>query len=82
MLSVLKLPMEENKVKVRFPWWHALSTKDVDVATLIGNIEEELNKTIPEVPQTYEVPTEEVAFYYNKISAQILHVIGNIIKPN
>lgn len=70
-------PERDGKVKIRFPWWSFLASKTTDTASLETQIETELDATIP-VADTDDRPTEEVAFYYNKIQAQTLKVISSI----
>lgn len=69
-----------DRVKVRFPWWHVFATKDTDSAELSAQIEGDLSAKIPEATDTEDRPTEEVAFYYNKIQAQTLLTISNSLK--
>ena len=79
-LSVDPQKAEGERVKVRFPWWHFLSTKDVNPDDLAGELEDALSKDIPEDTDADDRPTEEVAFYYNKIQAQTLQTISNVSK--
>jgi|GEM_PF-6656571 len=69
-----------SRVKVKMPWWHVFGRKTVRPHDLQTAIEEELNKAIPAQTDTDDRPTEEVAFYYNKISAQTLQTISNVSK--
>lgn len=72
-------PSRDGRVKVQFPWWRFLATTQTDAESLSEAIETELDATIPVVPVD-DRPTEEVAFYYNKIQAQTLQTISNIAK--
>ena len=72
-------PSRDDRVKVQFPWWRFLATTQTDVESLSEAIETELDATIPVVPVD-DRPTEEVAFYYNKIQAQVLQTLSNIAK--
>lgn len=74
-------PEATDRVKVQFPWWSFLATSDTDSVALAEEIERGLAVTIP-VPEgdADDRPTEEVAFYYNKIKAQTLQTISNVSK--
>lgn len=72
-------PGSDSRVKVQFPWWHVFTTGGGDPEALAEEIEAELDDTIP-TADTDDRPTEEVAFYYNKIQAQTLQTISNVSK--
>ena len=72
-----------ERVKVKFPWWHIFAANETDAIELDSSLEEQLGKTIPDVPSGGDDrPTEEVAFYYNKIQAQTLQTISNVSKAS
>jgi len=66
-----------SRVKVRMPWWHIFAVKNTKLEVLTEDIETALNK---DIPAKDDRPTEEVAFYFNKISAQTLQTISNVSK--
>ena len=76
-VSVDTTKIGEDRVKIKFPWWHVLATKDRNTDELIGELEKALDE---DIPQADDRPTEEVAFYYNKLSAQTLQTISNVSK--
>ncbi len=67
-----------GNVEVDLPWWHVLARKDVDSEALKQELEKSFESNIPSVETADKRPTEEVAFYYNKIRAQVLKTIGEV----
>lgn len=70
-----------GRVKVKLPWWHIFGIKEVSQNDLEKEINDELQAIISETEgDADDRPTEEVALYYNKISARVLQTISNVSK--
>jgi type VI protein secretion system component Hcp len=73
-----------GEVKVKFPWWAFLAKKDSSVENTERTVQTEmlsmdLRAAAPSQDGD-DRPTEEVAFYYNKIQSAALEVLSNTLK--
>lgn len=69
-----------DRVQVKYPWWSFLATKAQNAAQVQSKINTHLDLTVPEVGDVDDRPTEEVAFYYNKLIAQALLTISTSVE--